>query len=231
MCSQTWFEKNILEYTFADIVNIFRAMAAAAARNRTPKTIANKCVQSPEAEKENITGDSAKVLVRQPPMSIGALAAQAARAKKQGDDVKESSNLSSQTTKQVVETSESRTRSGRTEGIEAIGGSTMEVETIISDKTSETASIRASPSLKNAEKLQNESSPDIPGSNETDRVKDEILTQTEKERDDIEKQDIQQGKTIEELEAELNNPELNAEERKRLKKKLKKKRQKMKKST
>jgi len=212
-------------------VMLVGAMAAAAARNRTPKTIANKCVQSPEAEKENITGDSAKVLVRQPPMSIGALAAQAARAKKQGDDVKESSNLSSQTTKQVAETSESRTRSGRTEGIEAIGGSTMEVETIISDKTSETASIRASPSLKNAEKLQNESSPDIPGSNETDRVKDEILTQTEKERDDIEKQDIQQGKTIEELEAELNNPELNAEERKRLKKKLKKKRQKMKKST
>ena len=191
--------------------------------NPSPQTT-EQVLETSVSGKKNATkeaGDiSDKVPDRQPPMSIGALAAQAARARKQTDGANESSNPSPQTTEQVVETSESRTLSGRTEGIEAIGGSmqiSKEGEAITSNERSETESTRAE------NRPQNESSPE--------KTKTEEPTQIEKESNDIDKQNIQQGKTIEDLEAELNNPELNAEERKRLKRKLKKKRQKMKKST
>lgn len=215
-------------------------MAAAAARNRTQMSGANKSAKSPEAEKKvaiEETGDiSAKMLDRQPPMSIGALAAQAAREKKQREDLQDSVNRSSQTSRQAAEISECRTRSGRTEGIDAIGGNVQvskEVETIIPNKTSPTASTKASSSLQIDEKKpHNESASDISESvGDTDGVKNHSETTQIKNDGDIEKQNIQQGKTIEELEAILNNPELDAEERKRMKRKLKKRRQKMKKNT
>ena len=212
-------------------------MAAAAARNRTQMSDANKSAKSPEAEKKvaiEETGDiSAKMLDRQPPMSIGALAAQAAREKKQREDLQDSVNLSSQTARQAAEIS---ARSGRTEGIDAIGGNVQvskEVEAIIPNKTSPTASTKASSSLQVDEKKpHNESASDISESvGDTDGVKNHSETTQIKNDGDIEKQNIQQGKTIEELEAILNNPELDAEERKRMKRKLKKRRQKMKKNT